>query len=145
MPISNVRHTRISFYSHHQSAMTKKKDSIATCNRAINKLVPPYDDNQKIPGERYCVIKARLRRRRVTISEKHASRSRMIIYYAPNGPSARASLTAQIEERAGEGEREREKRRRRNERVLIIFHGLHDRVHAPEVTRATACIGISEK
>jgi len=26
-----------------------KKKSIATCNRAINKLVPPYDDNQKIP------------------------------------------------------------------------------------------------
>lgn len=69
------------------------------------------------------------------MSEKHALRFRMIIYYTPNGPNARASLTAQIEE-------EREKERRRSERVLIIFHGLHDRVHAPEVTRATAHIGI---
>lgn len=74
-----------------------------------------------------------MRRRRATISEKHALRSRMIIYYAPN---ERARFFDGANRR---GERER-KGGRRNERVLIIFHGLHDRVHAPEVTRAAALL-----
>lgn len=52
----------------------------------------------------------------------------------------RASLTAQIG-RERKGEREKED----VTGVLIIFHGLHDRVHAPEVTRAVARVMVSPR
>lgn len=145
MPISNIRHARI-FFRLPSSINTDKKKSIATCNRAINKLVPPYDDNQKIPRNDIALL------RHACVDEELLCRKSM-----PRGPAwsfithqtdRTGALLWRCKSKWGKkegGGRGREKERRRNERVLIIFHGLHDRVHAPEVTRATACIGISEK
>lgn len=91
-----MTHMRVFFCSNsrHQSTVTekgKKKKEFVSRNRAINKLVPPRDDNRKIPWndiallKHACVGEGLLYRK----STPHGV-FRVIIYYAPNGPNVAA-------------------------------------------------------
>lgn len=111
-----MTHTRVFFSGpRHQSTVTKKKVFVSR-NRAINKLVPPRDDNRKIPRNdiallRHARVGEGLLYRKSTprgVPHDHLLRTKRT-------ERARcASLTAQI------GREERKRKRRRNARVNYL-------------------------
>lgn len=145
-----MTHTRVFFIpvlviNQQYITKTRKKKKVSR-NRAINKLVPPRHDNRKIPRNDIALLRHACVGEEATILYRKST-----TIYSPRGVPHHHLLRTKRTERAllfdgaNRGREKRERERGGVTRVLIIFHGLHDRVHAPEVTRAVARVMVSSR